>query len=451
MTDMHVNEIILDLERATRALVDNMRENESENETESETKSNSKGTKLAESRELAARNMTKTAARTFNERDVSEEGIVMFMDAGNFLLVPVRVMVRIIVRGLEGGGRRTATGGLGAARVAERHRGIVDALPGFARGEWGNNMRVIDEICEWDNVDWAEWWMEQAHVKVDKDCLGYLGIAAAFAGAMRILKNIVRHRSLCKLDALCDSAARGGQMDVVQWLRAEGCPWSRQMCGKAVEGGHLEVLQWVRERGCPWEGEELMSDIAARTGHLEILKWVCSRGYSCGKSVWCAAASNGHVNVLQYLLSLCEQPYFWFEEVCGVAAYEGHLHVIQWACRQMHEGMCPLKDEILCEHAVRGGHLVVLKWLRKNGCPWDTNSPLCGKAAMGGHLDVLQWLREQGFPWDNLVCMYAVEYEHPAVLKWARGAGCPWGKLYVHNVQWSNLDTLNWLGANGCP
>ena len=93
----------------------------------------------------------------------------------------------------------------------------------------------------------------------------------------------------------------------------------------------------------------------------------------------------------------------------------------------------------------------MLKWLRKNGCPWDTNSPLCGKAAMGGHLDVLQWLREQGFPWDNLVCMYAVEYEHPAVLKWARGAGCPWGKLYVHNVQWSNLDTLNWLGANGCP
>jgi len=38
---------------------------------------------------------------------------------------------------------------------------------------------------------------------------------------------------------------------VLQWARANGCPWDKETCKKAEEGGHLEVLRWARENGAP--------------------------------------------------------------------------------------------------------------------------------------------------------------------------------------------------------
>ena len=43
-----------------------------------------------------------------------------------------------------------------------------------------------------------------------------------------------------------------GQLEVLQWLRAEDCPWSIHTCHFAVDQGHVEMLRWTRENGCPW-------------------------------------------------------------------------------------------------------------------------------------------------------------------------------------------------------
>jgi len=39
---------------------------------------------------------------------------------------------------------------------------------------------------------------------------------------------------------------------VLQWARANGCPWDEETCAFATIGGHLEVLQWLHANGCPW-------------------------------------------------------------------------------------------------------------------------------------------------------------------------------------------------------
>jgi hypothetical protein len=39
----------------------------------------------------------------------------------------------------------------------------------------------------------------------------------------------------------------------------------------------------------------------------------------------------------------------------------------------------------------------MLKWARKNGCPWDYQT--CSSAAYEGHLETLKWARENGAPW----------------------------------------------------
>ena len=50
-------------------------------------------------------------------------------------------------------------------------------------------------------------------------------------------------------------AASGGNLELVQWLRGEGCPLDYNTCGWAVMQGHVEVLRWLRENGCPWNAE----------------------------------------------------------------------------------------------------------------------------------------------------------------------------------------------------
>ena len=47
-------------------------------------------------------------------------------------------------------------------------------------------------------------------------------------------------------------ATGSGNLELVRWLRGEGCPWDDWTCDKAVEYGRVEVLRWARENGCPW-------------------------------------------------------------------------------------------------------------------------------------------------------------------------------------------------------
>ncbi len=61
-----------------------------------------------------------------------------------------------------------------------------------------------------------------------------------------------KRRSLEFMDrCLC---SRGGHLEMLQWLRSQGCPWDKRTCAHAAAGGgHLEVLQWLRSEGYPWD------------------------------------------------------------------------------------------------------------------------------------------------------------------------------------------------------
>ena len=51
-------------------------------------------------------------------------------------------------------------------------------------------------------------------------------------------------------DVLVCGSGRG-QLEVLQWARANGCPWDYRVCEHATRGGHLEMLNWARVNGCP--------------------------------------------------------------------------------------------------------------------------------------------------------------------------------------------------------
>ena len=63
---------------------------------------------------------------------------------------------------------------------------------------------------------------------------------------------------------------------MLQWARANGCPWVEETCTSAASGGHLEVLQWLRVNGCPWNHRTCA--FAAQGGHSKLLPWAHANG-----------------------------------------------------------------------------------------------------------------------------------------------------------------------------
>lgn len=90
-----------------------------------------------------------------------------------------------------------------------------------------------------------------------------------------------------------------------------------------------------------------------------------------------------------------------------------------------------LSNCTLTHFCATNGYLSLLKWARKQGCPW--NAWTCSCAVWGGHLDILEWLFNNGCPWDNWTCFYAVKGNHANILQWAIDHGCP-----IHRTQCLN-------------
>ena len=194
-------------------------------------------------------------------------------------------------------------------------------------------------------------------------------------------------------EGTCRSAARGGHLALLQWMRApdkpEGlCPWDAATCAKAAKFGHMELLQWLRQPGkaegqCPWD--EWACHNTAAEGSLEMLQWLRRPDQPGGQCPWDGTT-------------------------CAKAAERGDMEMLKWLRRaDKPEGRCPWK-ECSCQYAARGGHLKTLKWLRQQGkpegqCPWHEYS--CQYAAEGGHLEVLKWLRSGENPclWSRPECL----------------------------------------------
>ena len=64
-----------------------------------------------------------------------------------------------------------------------------------------------------------------------------------------------------------------GHLAVLEWARANGCPWDVFTCAFAAEGGHLAVLQWARTNGCPCDVDFCIL-LAENHGWMEVAQWL---------------------------------------------------------------------------------------------------------------------------------------------------------------------------------
>lgn len=65
---------------------------------------------------------------------------------------------------------------------------------------------------------------------------------------------------------------------MLQWLYAQGLPWCSQLTYTAAKNGHLQVLQWaITLVGAEWDNYAVTCT-AARYGQLHVLQWAASAG-----------------------------------------------------------------------------------------------------------------------------------------------------------------------------
>ena len=159
---------------------------------------------------------------------------------------------------------------------------------------------------------------------------------------------------------LCEYAASGGHLSVLEWARREGYTWDEWTCRLAAESGHLHILRWARAQVPPAPWDDMVCELAAWNGHLAVVKWARAQGCDWGGTCYCAAR-NGHLEVLKWAHA---EGCPWSETVPETAAENGHLEVLQWA----HAQGSPLSQRML-DAALENGHLELLRWAREHYDP----------------------------------------------------------------------------------
>jgi len=190
-----------------------------------------------------------------------------------------------------------------------------------------------------------------------------------------------------------EEAACAGRLDVLRWLReVEGCSWnstSRRcgLCDYVAHYGHWDVLEWLNANGCPWTASTLNS--AVQHGHEDMVHRLIAAGCPWGND-----GSTLNYAVLQN--DFFVPPQTLAQDSLGLGApranQEVYLRLVQW----LHAQGCPWCEFLSCQYAVIFGRLEILRWLRSQDppCSWDRHL-LCSMAEAYERWPMLHWLLVQ--------------------------------------------------------
>jgi len=123
-------------------------------------------------------------------------------------------------------------------------------------------------------------WLKTHQLDIDKEMCAN---AAVHTGQIQILQWL-REEAGLELDERLYIWATydGGQLNVMKWLREQEVDWHEFTFHFAAKEGNLEVLQWLHEEGCPWPKDENDSDLALSAIQLkpEVINWCHMKGYN---------------------------------------------------------------------------------------------------------------------------------------------------------------------------
>jgi hypothetical protein len=169
---------------------------------------------------------------------------------------------------------------------------------------------------------------------------------------------------------------------------------------------------WYNVENLSWDDD--LCALVAQQGDQSKLDYVVGRA-SWGTKTLTAAARIGNMEMLMNFRLHTGEDCPWREETCAAAAGGGHLEVLKYLRRRPRGGgdvapggdVCSW-DEYTCTAAAVNGHIEILKWSRKHGCPWSTETSR--GASEYGNTQILEWMENQVPP-----CPIAIDNGEPFV------------------------------------
>ena len=269
-----------------------------------------------------------------------------------------------------------------------------------------------------------------------------------------------------KTDKLCQYAARHGQIGILRFGLSQGCPWESirlthfstdvlSTVEQGVAGGDLATVQWCINNGAPWGAKPARA--AAQNGDLNMLRWILENyapsryelmqadvidlsGTFLGADACEAAAGNGHLETLKWLVEHGAP----LGESCAAAAEGLHIECLKWA----HQAGGRLTSDTSF-HIAMEEDWETLKWLLIEDCPTDERLWLQALTSRRD-LDTLMLLHEHNVPFHiktaaGVVCCFDEDNRLDA-LKWLRSVGCPWdGYTMLVAVGTGDLELMKWI------
>lgn len=141
-------------------------------------------------------------------------------------------------------------------------------------------------------------WLDAHHVPISRSALH----VAAMGGHVAVVEWLCAHG--CTLDAwTVYHAAQGGHLALLKWLDARGCVIGKWAVPLAASSGCIDTVRWALAR--TGGGVEIDAcTCAAREGHLEILQWLRQQGCHWYKPTCLQRAhENGHHHVVEWIQS----------------------------------------------------------------------------------------------------------------------------------------------------
>ena len=267
-----------------------------------------------------------------------------------------------------------------------------------------------------------------------------------------------------------------GELHVLEWAHANGCPIDHRTAKAAAKAGRIDTLEWLSSRVTLEDERHGLSGLlfsAAQSGKLDVVQWVLRLGGEPlfrrhGQLVLLGAAEAGSLALLEWAFTNgARDGKPMTRSVCEDA--NGNLSVLRWARARGFEWTnghaADYGPMIVASFLKRGGDLDGLRWLLDNGCPFDPKATCMQVAASLGNLDMMRLLRERGCPWIGEVhperpwmldspIESAAQSGHLHVILWAIKNGCPRGYKDAeirHAVFGGHLNIIKWLHAHGTP
>lgn len=186
--------------------------------------------------------------------------------------------------------------------------------------------------------------------------------------------------------------AEGGNKATYIWaastpyVRFEDKQVQDQVSAAAAKGGKLDMLQWLHDKKGFAVNHNTVVAAAARNGDQKMLEWLVSKG----------GAKLDH-------------------QVCHIAARNGDLKMIEWALKN---GAPPL-DTGVVRNAASRGHLHILEFVKSTGKLLETS--VHDEAFGNDRVDVMKWLQGNGYKFDFAKLEHdAMIASRPNVRSWAQ-------------------------------